>query len=227
MWHQFDHAQACAHALATDIRFLLEKAIIEKDHAVLAVSGGRTPIALFETLSKQDIEWGKVHIILVDERYVRPDHEDSNENIVRTYLRKNYAATAQFTGLAYQTDNLKNDVQHANDHLPDPDVILLGMGDDGHIASLFSYAPQLAGALDISPDSPRYAHISPPDAPHERISMTLAMLERADGLLLQIQGATRRDIFERALLRISPDYPVSCLLAKNWTGAPLQVYWYP
>lgn len=228
MWHQFDNAQDCAEALATDIRFLLEKTLIEKNQAVLAVSGGRSPIRLFETLSTHDIDWENVHVILVDERYVKPDHVDSNERLVREHLLQNHAAKATFTGLAYQTDSLDADVEHANSQLPDADIVILGMGDDGHIASLFAYAPQLRPALDLkSADNPRYVRISPPSAPYERISMTLSAMHRTGCLILEIAGPTRRDIFERASLRVSTDYPISYLLAKTWTGAPLQVYWHP
>lgn len=227
MWHQFDNAQTCADALVTDIRFLLEKTLIEKNEAVLAVSGGRSPILLFKALSRQKLEWEKVHVILVDERYVEPDHEDSNERLVRDHLLQNHAAKAKFTGLAYQTASLSGDVKNANEHLPDPDIIILGMGDDGHIASLFPYAPQLPHALNVKDDSPRYSTISPPSAQHERISMTLAAMRRADCLVIQISGATQRDMIERASLRVSTDSPVSYLLAKNWSGAPLQIYWHP
>lgn len=227
MWHQFDSAQTCANALVTDIRFLLEKTLIEKDHAVLAVSGGRSPILLFDVLSTQDIEWEKIHIILVDERYVEPDHDDSNERLVREHLLQNHAANARFTGLAYQTDSLSSDVQKANNELPDADILILGMGDDGHIASLFPHAPQLQQALNIDTDSPRYMHISPPEAPHERISMTLTAMHRTDCLMLEISGADRRDMIERASLRVSADSPISYLLAKKWSGARLQTYWRP
>lgn len=228
MWHQFDNAEACARALTTDIRFLLEKTIIEKKQAVLAVSGGRSPIPIFTTLSKQNIDWTRVHIILVDERYVRPDHEDSNERLVRQYLLQDHAARARFTGLAYQTDTLDGDVDKANAELPDADIILLGMGDDGHIASLFAHANEFDQAMHISTDhQPRYAKISPPSAPHERISMTLAALQRADCLLLEIAGTTRRDVFERAAMQNSPDYPISYLLDSDWGGARVQTYWHP
>lgn len=227
MWHQFDNAQTCANALVTDIRFLLEKTLIEKNHAVLAVSGGRSPLLLFQALSTQNLDWEKIHIILVDERYVEPDHEDSNERLVREHLLQNHAAKAQFTGLVYQTDTLSGDVNKANEHLPDADIIVLGMGDDGHIASLFPYAPQLRQALQVKTDGPRYTAISPPAASHERISMTLSAMHRADCLVLEIGGATRRDMIERASLRVSDDSPASYLLAKNWSGAPLQIYWHP
>lgn len=227
MWHQFDNAQACADALAADIRFMLEKTLIEKNHAVLAVSGGRSPVLLFQKLSIQDIAWENIHIILVDERYIEPDHDDSNEHLVRTHLLKNQAAKARFTGLAYQTDTLKNDVQQANAQLPDPDIAILGMGEDGHIASLFPYAPQLPSALKTGPNEPRYTRISPPNAPYERISMTLAALHRADCLILEIAGPGRRHIFESASLRVSADAPISHVLTKNWSGARLQVYWHP
>lgn len=228
MWHQFDNAQACTNAMVTDIRFLLEKALIEKNQAVLAVSGGRSPVHLFQALSTQDIEWGKIHVILVDERYVKPDHPDSNERLVRENLLQNRASKARFTGLAHQTESLSDDVKLANEHLPDADIVILGMGDDGHTASLFAHAPQLAEALaPNAPDRPRYVHISPSTAPHERISLTLASLQRAGCLILQIRGATKRDVLERASLRASTDYPISYLFAKSWPGAHLQIYWYP
>lgn len=227
MWHQFDNAQACADALVTDIRFLLEKTLIQKNHAVLAVSGGRSPVLLFQKLSTQDIAWENVHIILVDERYIEPDHDDSNEHLVRQHLLQNHAARATFTGLAYQTDSLKNDVQQANTQLPDADIVVLGMGEDGHIASLFPHAPQLTAAMNVGRDCPRYTHISPPNAPYERISMTLAALHRADCLMLEIAGAGRRHIFERASVHAGSDYPISHVLATTWSGARLQVYWHP
>lgn len=227
MWHQFDNAQTCVDALVTDIRYLLEKTLIEKNEAVLAVSGGRSPILLFQKLSQQDIEWEKIHIILVDERYIEPDHADSNERLVRTHLLQNFAAQALFTGLSHQTDSLQNDVKKANKVLPKPDLIILGMGEDGHIASLFPHAPQLEQALTLDSASPHYAHISPPTAPYERISMTLAGLQNTGCLILEIQGEIRRDAFERASLRVSTDSAVSHLLGKNWMGARLQVYWYP
>lgn len=228
MWHQFDSAQTCADALAEDIRFFLEKTLASKNHAVLAVSGGRSPIPLFKALSQHNISWDNVHVILVDERYVKPDHDDSNERLVRTHLLQNHAAKARFTGLAYQTESLQDDVRHANQELPPADIIVLGMGDDGHIASLFPHAPQLAQALVTKPgNNPSYTHISPPGAPHERISMTLAGMQKADCLILEINGATKRDVFGRAALRANADYPVSALLNKSWRGAPLQVYWHP
>lgn len=227
MWHQFDNAQSSADALVTDIRFLLEKALIQKNRAVLAVSGGRSPIPLFQKLSTQDIAWENVHVILVDERYVRPDHEDSNEHLVRQHLLQNHAARAPFTGLAYQTDSLEKDVQKANTQLPDADIIILGMGDDGHIASLFPFAPQLRSAMETGFDQPRYIHVTPLNAPYERISMTFAALHRAECLMLEIGGAARRHIFERASVHVSSDSPISQILATSWTGPLLQVYWHP
>lgn len=228
MWHQFDNAQTWTNAMVTDIRFLLEKSLIEKNQAVLAVSGGRSPIPLFQALSTQDIDWGKIHVILVDERYVEADHSNSNERLVRKHLLQNHASKAKFTGLAHQTSSLSGDVKQANKTLPDADIIILGMGEDGHTASLFAHAPQLERALALNdPNSPRYIQISPQAAPYERISLTLASLQRASCLMLAIQGPTKRDIFERALLRPSTDYPISLLTAKSWSGARLQVYWYP
>lgn len=228
MWHQFDNARTCAEALATDICFLLEKAIIEKGQAVLAVSGGRSPVPVFKELSSRDINWEHVHIILVDERHVPPEHEDSNENLVRQHLLQDHAARASFTGLAFQTDSLQGDVDKANAELPDADIALLGMGADGHIASLFAHAPEYRQATDPRANgNDRYIAIRPKRAPHDRISMTLNALQRAGCLLLEISGTTRRDVFERAAMGNSPDYPVGHLLDRTWSGPRVQTYWYP
>src|SRR5690625_500926 len=118
MWHQFDNARTCAEALATDICFLLEKAIIEKGQAVLAVSGGRSPVPVFKELSSRDINWEHVHIILVDERHVPPEHEDSNENLVRQHLLQDHAARASFTRPACQTERMQRAVAHPNTAQP-------------------------------------------------------------------------------------------------------------
>lgn len=227
MWHQFDDAQSATAALVADIRFMLEKMIIEKDHAVMAVSGGASPIPLFEALSEVDIEWHKIQIILVDERYVDPQDPDSNEGLVRRHLLRHHAAKAEFTGLVQQGKSLDEDVRLAN-KLPVPDLVILGMGEDGHMASLFPHAGQLTQALDTHGEAAaRYTRLTPPKAPHERISMTLSALQQADCLILEIQGATKREVLERASLRVSDDYPISHLLGKSWTGARLQIYWHP
>src|SRR3546814_9965188 len=100
MWHEFNSNHEYIQAMVRDISAALRQSIAATDRAGLAVSGGRSPVPLFAALSATALPWAKVHITLVDERYVAPDHPDSNEHLVRTHLLKNLAAAATFTGLA-------------------------------------------------------------------------------------------------------------------------------
>ncbi|NYT38217.1 6-phosphogluconolactonase [Allopusillimonas soli] len=223
MWREFESSVDCARALATDIGTRLERVVERNGSAGLAVSGGRSPIALFETLSGLDLPWAAINISLVDERFVPTDSEDSNEHLVRTHLLRGSAAHAHFTGLVTDADDLAHSLETANLAEGDPAVVVLGMGDDGHTASLFPGAPQLPQGLD--PRSPqRYVHITPPHAPHERISMTLRAILSARRIILLISGAHKREVLGRAATGPDPALPVSYVI--NQTGVPFDVYWH-
>ncbi len=222
MWHAFDAQEAYLTQIVDKVSTSLEQAVAAHGSAGLAVSGGKSPIPLFERLSLADIPWDKIHIRLVDERFVPPADPDSNEWLVRQYLLVNRARLAGFTGLVSDPADLGRCVAQANRLPCDITVAILGMGDDGHTASLFPGAPQLPEALDTSRPQ-RYLRISPPAAPHERISMTLAALLDARQLVLAIAGGHKRRIFEQAARQATPALPVSYLIAQ--TGVPLNVYW--
>lgn len=224
MWHEFDNEAASTEAQSRQIAQLLSAALQQAERAGLALSGGRSPIPLFERLSSEDIPWNRVDIGLVDDRYVPVDHEDSNEALVRRHLLKNRAKAAAFTGLVGDARDIARSVERANrlDHTID--VAVLGMGDDGHTASLFPDATQLPQALDPQ-QTRRYLHITPPAAPHERISMTLAALLAAGHLILPIAGEHKRTVLRQAQQAVTPTLPVSYVAAQ--AGVPLDVYWHP
>mgnify|MGYP000706327515 CR=1 FL=1 len=117
-----------ARAIAQSIQTTLQK----QDHATLAVSGGKSPIKLFERLSRYDLAWEKVTITLVDERFLAVDHPDSNENLVRNHLLINHAEKAFFNGLV-TTRNALTSVSNANLHIKQIDIAILGMGGLGHL----------------------------------------------------------------------------------------------
>ncbi len=224
MWHAFESNAAYLAALSAKIIGVLHTALDNRGEACLAVSGGHSPIALFEALSQEDIAWAGVHVRLVDERFVPPASADSNEHLVRAHLLQGRARAAEFTGLVSDSANIERSVQQANLDVRRPDLAILGMGDDGHTASLFPRARQLAEGLDRHRSS-RYLHVTPPTAPHERISMTLPALLGARQLILTISGAQKRTIFETARRAANPDYPVSYVLNQDIT--PIDVYWHP
>ena len=138
VWLEQENAATAAQALADAVAAALQAALNEKGHAVLAVSGGRSPIAFFEALSKKDLNWQNVGITLVDERIVPTTHADSNTGLVREYLLKNNAAVATWIPVV-EDGKSETELQpevvvaYALKHYKQPDVLVLGMGSDGQL----------------------------------------------------------------------------------------------
>ena len=223
MWHDHPDKQACIDALADDIAARLRARLADQGACTLAVSGGRSPIPLFQRLAGTDLEWARVRLRLVDERYVPPTHDDSNERLVREHLLAGKAAAASFLGLYRPGASITQAVTTANADAQPVGLALLGMGDDGHTASLFPEAPQLAAAL--APGAAHYLHVTPPSAPHERITMSLAALRACDHLILYISGQHKRQVLLEAQKEISQHLPISHLAAEP--GVPFDVHWHP
>jgi 6-phosphogluconolactonase len=224
MFHEYENAASRLEALVNEITATLVQAIDRRDLAGLAVSGGRSPIPLFERLSKVDLPWDKVHVALVDERFTSPDSVDSNEHLTRNHMLINRAKRAHFTGLVSDPFDLTKSVEQANKQTGAIDLAILGMGDNGHTASLFPKAPQLPQALDMNGNK-RYMHLSPVTAPYERISMTLPALLQAGRLILAIAGSPKKRVYEQASKKTSTALPISYLI--NQTGVPFDAYWSP
>lgn len=196
----------------------LKAATAERGEAFLALSGGGTPAPVYEALSVDaSVPWDKVEVTLADERLTPPGHADSNETLVRNTLLKNDGAAASFSAL-----------DDTVERLPRQDVILLGMGGDGHFASLFPGAAELPAALDpaarpvmrVVPD-PMPAH-----APYERLTLTLPAILDAEHLILAITGAEKRAVLEEAT-NGGPveDLPIRALLRADHPS--LLIHWAP
>lgn len=212
-------------ALVRAVREGLEQALRNSDRAVLAVSGGRSPIGLFEALSEEDLPWQRVLLTLVDERLVPLSHPDSNEALVRCHLLRGAAAQASMLGLVQGTPPvLPGCVQVANQRVPPPSVALLGMGEDGHTASLFADAQGIEDAMDVA-RAPLYVGVVPRAAPHARISLSLRALLRAPVLLLSIEGQAKRKTFEAACSEPGSTAPIARLLHHR--ACALQTWWSP
>ena len=222
--HTCTDEAACVRELSAVIAATLDGAISAQGRAGLAVSGGRSPIALFKELSNTELDWPRVDITLVDERFVAPSDPDSNEGLARRYLMQGRAAQARFTGLVTNLASMATCLERANRPAGELTLAILGMGEDGHTASLFPHAPELPQALDPA-QALRYVSVTPPAAPHQRISMTLAALLRARHRILYIGGAAKRAVLEQAAPARTTNMPVSFVL--NQPGAPIDVYWHP
>ncbi|MDH3349865.1 MAG: 6-phosphogluconolactonase, partial [Desulfobulbaceae bacterium] len=213
---------------ADHIGELLTKAVTQRGKASMAVSGGSTPKPLFQALAKKDLDWQNIHITLVDERWVPPDHPESNEKLVRDHLLQDKAAKALFTGLKTEHINAaasRKTTEEQLKTLPLPfDVVILGMGGDGHTASFFPNAPELPKALN--PNSTNLCEtITPPHAPHQRMTLTLPVLLKARHLILHITGTDKLTVLNNALTQQNAkQMPIYSVFDD---GSSPSVYWCP
>lgn len=211
--------------LAEDVACILHQAAIDKGKAVLAVSGGKTPLGLFQVLSRKKLLWDRVWITLVDERWVDITSQDSNEKLVRENLLINEAQAARFSGLKTTAETATEGAEICNLRLAGLgkiDVVILGMGNDGHTASLFPGAENLDGALE--PGAQAYAALTPPTAINERITMTLPRIVDSCQIYIHITGDEKKQVLEKALHNCDLSrLPVSAVLQQKQT--PVRVYW--
>lgn len=224
--HHAASAEDLARRLALHVAEQLRQGIAARGHAVLAVSGGRSPIAMFQQLRQQPLDWARVHVLLVDERCVPHNHADSNTALVRQHLMQDAAAAASFTAFfdgRPDTAALGALVKSANLRLaalPWPiDVAVLGMGEDGHTASLFPGAPGLDTALQSNGP---LAWVTPATAPHARLTLTLPALLASRELVLSIAGSSKLAVYQQALKKANPALPVSLVLHQHQT--PVSVW---
>lgn len=224
-------AEALNLRVAQDIAQRLNAAIQTRGFAVLSVSGGQSPVGLFEALRVIDIDWSRVRVTLVDERCVPRTHPDSNALLVQTHLLQDLAAQAQlvFMGatasapLSTPTQQAET-ARHALRAAGVTDVLVLGMGTDGHTASLFPEAPNLSQALDQRNTDTCIAielNNPPANAPYARITQTLAQILSARHIVLPLAGADKRRTLQQAWPHATPALPISYVLQQNQTPVAL------
>ena len=215
--------------LAMQIAANLGLALGARGLASLVVSGGRSPVRLFEILRTQPLDWGRVCVALADERWVRPEDAASNERLVRDVLLKDRAASARFHGLkngAPTPDLGAVSAWETFARVPRPfDAVILGMGDDGHTASLFPGSPNLPGALNASAAAGCVGMRSPVP-PHPRLSLNLTALLDSRRIVVLITGESKlRTLAAACAQGPVEDMPVRAVLRQ--TRTPVDVMWSP
>ena len=226
--HCFADPAAVAEALAISVAAQLREAVAQRGRALLAVSGGTTPRLFLAHLARQPLDWQQVIVTLCDERWVPPTHARSNARLVAETLLHGPAAAARFVPLyadAPDPDAAAAEIERRIALLPLPlDVVVLGLGGDGHTASLFPGGDHLAAALD--PNSP--AHALPMHAPaagEPRVTLTLPVIAEARRAYLLIEGAEKKAVFEQ-IVRGGGDFVDSPLRAvMEHMQASLAVFW--
>jgi 6-phosphogluconolactonase len=227
--HVFDNGAALADGLAEAVAAALSAAVADRGEACIAVSGGSTPKAFFKALSSKTIDWPKVIVTLVDERFVAPDSDRSNEKLVRDNLLINAATTARLEPLYYPAATAEEAAAAATKQTAGIgcpfDVVILGMGGDGHTASFFPGGSRLAEALD--PATPRGVMTMEADGAGEpRLTFTFSSLQDARLLVLHIEGAAKKDVLAKAEAPgDEAEMPIRAILRR--AASPLQIYWAP
>ncbi|MDR9433278.1 MAG: 6-phosphogluconolactonase [Spiribacter sp.] len=226
---RFSTPQQAALALAERVRDVIELAVESRGRASLLVPGGTTPIPMFNALSKMDLPWASVYVSLTDERRVADDSPHSNARLVRTELMQNQAAHGHFYPLhRNNTDDRADEAAGgaALGMLPRPfDAVILGMGEDGHTASLFPHDNDLARALDLKTQA-RCLTTTAPEPPRQRLSLTLATLLDSRWMALLLSGQKKCQVLTQAITsKDSQRFPVQAILDQK--KVPIHVYWSP
>ncbi|QIZ78839.1 6-phosphogluconolactonase [Ferrimonas lipolytica] len=221
----FEYSTDLVDVLASKIAADLQRAIDARGRASLVVSGGSTPLPLFRRLSNIGIEWAQVFITLADERWLPADDPESNERLVRQHLLQGKAASAHFSGLVSSDSTPEAGIALVAEklsHFPKPfDVIVLGMGNDGHTASLFPCSEQLTLAMATEQ---LLVAVHPTTAPHARLSLSLSALLNARQIYLHIAGESKQQVLEQALVHTdTTQMPIRAVLNQHKT--PVDVYW--
>jgi 6-phosphogluconolactonase len=230
-FREFANAGAMFETLAETIAASLSATVARAGKASLVVSGGTTPGDLFDILARRSAPWDRVEITMSDERWVEPTSQRSNEHLVRTRLLVANAASAQLVPLktkAAHAREAEKQVHDAVTAMPRPfDVMLLGMGTDGHTASLIPGSEGLAWALDVS--DPSYVRaVNPPKVSEmgERMTLTLRAILDSRRIVVLIKGDAKRAAYKDALAGNDVlAAPVRAVLQQS--AVPVEVFWSP
>jgi 6-phosphogluconolactonase len=228
--HTFDDPRAQSDALAKAVGDALQASLAARGgasagaqapHATLAVSGGTSPRPFLQTLSTHALDWAHIDVTLVDDRWVPESDAASNARLVRETLLQDAASAAYFWPLVDTSQSLEEHVADLNGDAQRrlPDVAILGMGEDGHTASIFADAPEWDFAISTAD---RFIAVHPASAPHARVSLSMSALKQIGQLYLLIVGQKKLDVLNAALA--APQKNAISTLA-NAQGVKLDVYW--
>ena len=228
-WWEYDSLDELADAVAGDVGFIVESAVDARGTSLIAVPGGSTGPAIFSKLVAQKMPWKKVTIIPTDDRLVPMDDERSN---VRAIAKSFLPAGARVIPIATEIADYKLAGNSADARLQDlswpPDLVWLGMGKDGHTASIFA-GPDLQDALD-APKARRAVGVMPdplpPEAPVARVTLTRAAILSARTIVITISGDQKRELLEQAIADgQSSKLPIGRVLAE--VDQPIDIHWCP
>ena len=223
--YKFDSRDAASAAVAARMAGLVGAQLGRDAAAHFVVGGGTTPQRCFDYLSEYELDWDKIQVALSDERWVPNDHDDSNERLVRDSMLKDAASAGHILSVYQAGMSVDERAEELQTRKPENGFAcsMVGMGSDGHFASLFPDADCLSEGLQL--DNARfYIPVRTSASPHPRISMTLSALLASDEVLLFFFGKEKLAVYDNAHT-VDKTYPITALLEQQQT--PVSLYWAP
>ncbi len=228
----FDTKEAYNEALGQSLATALSQGIETDGRSVLLVSGGSSPAPAYKYLSGIDLNWAQIDVAMVDERWVDSDHEKSNEAFIKQTLLQDKAQNANFVVMKNNADTAQTgqaECELSYQKLKSQfEVTILGMGSDGHTASLFPHADGLANALQTSDTTAAINAIESNVTGKitERMTLSLAGILRSKVIKLLISGEEKLAVYKQALAGEDvAEMPLRAVLQQ--TQVPVEVYWAP
>ncbi|WP_066479283.1 MULTISPECIES: 6-phosphogluconolactonase [unclassified Sphingomonas] len=227
-WWDYDDATEMADAVAGDVQFIIESAIDARGAAVIALPGGKTPLPIYDRLAKAKLDWRRVTIVPTDDRLVPMGDPLSNITAIGKVFVPKGARVFPITSEKaedYKAAGRAADARLQDLHWP-LDLCLLGVGGDGHTASIFPgpdldealNGPRERRALGVMPDP------LPPEAPVARVTLSRASIITAKALMIAVSGQAKRDVIEQAIEQgQSSPFPIGRVLAE--AELPVDIHW--
>ncbi|MCP3673397.1 MAG: 6-phosphogluconolactonase, partial [Gammaproteobacteria bacterium] len=229
----YDDEASFNHSVESNVSYLLSKAVEERGNATFLVSGGSTPVSLYQSLSNNDLFWNQIQVAMVDERWVKTDDDSSNERLIRSTLLQNNAKDAKLVTMktmAKQATDAEKEINQTYSNLNVPfDVTVLGMGSDGHMASLF---PDSDGLEDAVTQSGTFCKSIKAENNYtigdvtERMSLTLHGLLQSKVIFILLRGREKLMTYRKALRGSNVfEMPIRAILHQK--DIPVIVNWAP
>ena len=220
--NEFENKSVLEFELAKNICQLLSDSIATNGVAYVALSGGSTPKDLFKLLSQEELEWDKIIVTLVDERWVKSDDPLSNEKFLRENLLINNASKAKFIPMVSENFNIDDSISNYSNFLSSMpssfDIVILGMGADGHTASWFPDCNEIDQALD--PTGPNVLMTTPKSQPTQRITLGMPVILSSKNIFLHITGEEKKNVLFDI---IEKDLPIHRTIKQS--KKPISIYW--
>ena len=218
--HVFSNIEQLSQAFADFAATTLQNTLAHKPQATLVIPGGNTPRYYLPALAKCKLRWDRITVTLSDERWVDVTDEQSNEHLVKQHLMNHLPANTRFVGLKTHHDNpfdAIDEIHQRLDRLPLPlSLTVLGLGEDGHIASLFP---------GMNPDLTDTRHcvaVAPPTAPSLRVSLSLKMLANSEYIAVVVTGESKRRLLDR--LTTNPDTKIPFIWLSQFTSSKITIF---